>query len=36
LLARAACDELRVLRAKIEDNYGLGVHVLVWQGGQRM
>jgi len=34
-LANAAGDELGVLRAKIEDDDCLGVHVLVWQGARR-
>src|SRR5246127_2406627 len=32
LFANATRDQLRVLRAKIEDNDCLGVHVSVWQG----
>jgi hypothetical protein len=32
LLADTARDELYVLRAKIEDDNGGGVHRLVWQG----
>jgi hypothetical protein len=35
LLARTPGDELRVLRAEIEDNNCLGVHVPVWQGRGR-
>jgi hypothetical protein len=34
-LANAAGDELGVLRAEIEDDDCLGVHVLVWQGAGR-
>lgn len=30
-LADAPRNELRVLRAEVEDNDGLGVHVTVWQ-----
>jgi hypothetical protein len=32
LLAGAACDELCVLGAEVEDYYCLGVHLLLWQG----
>ena len=35
LFADAARDELRILRAEIEDNDGLSVHAPVWQGGRR-
>ena len=33
--ADTASDELRILRAEIEDNNGLGVHLPVWQGAWR-
>ena len=35
LFANAPRDQLRILRAEIEDNDCLGVHSLVWQGGGR-
>ncbi len=35
LLANTPRDQLRILRAEIEDNDCLGVHSLVWQGGGR-
>ena len=35
LFANAPRNELRILRAEIEDNDCLGVHSLVWQGHGR-